>query len=114
MANPLSPAQLLNQIAQIQHMEPGKLTAYYLKGRPGKAGPYYKLQHHENGKNLTQYIRPEDVAAVQAAVDGYNQFEKLVSEYSQIIIQQTREQRRGGIKKKRLNSSSPKTRKSSS
>jgi len=95
-------------------MEPGKLTAYYLKGRPGKSGPYYKLQHHENGKNLTQYIRPEDVAAVQGAVDGYNQFERLVSEYSQIIIQQTREQRRGGIKKKRLNSSSPKTRKSSS
>jgi len=87
-------------MAQIQRMEPGKLTAYHLKNRPGKSGPYYKLQHHENGKNLTQYIRPEDVAVVQAAVDGYNQFEKLVSEYSQIIIQQTREERRGGLKKK--------------
>lgn len=113
MTNPSSPAQLLRQMAQIQRMEPGKLTAYHWKNRPGKSGPYYKLQHHENGKNLTQYIRPEDVAVVQAAVDGYNQFEKLVSEYSQIIIQQTREERRGGLKKKRPCSSSPRTRKSS-
>jgi hypothetical protein len=95
-------------------MEPGKLTAYFLKGRTGKSGPYYKLQHHENGKNLTQYIRPDEAATVEAAVDGYNQFEKLVCEYSQLIIRQTREERCGGLKKKRLNFSSPKTRKSSS
>ena len=114
MTNPLSPAQLLSQIAQIQQMEPGKLTAYYLKNRPGKSGPYYKLQHHEDGKNRTQYIRPEEVVAVQAAVDGYKQVENLVSEYSQLIVRQTREERCGGLKKKRPNSSSPKTRRSSS
>jgi hypothetical protein len=101
-------------MAQIQRMEPGKLCAYHLKNRPGKSGPYYKLQHHENGKNLTQYIRPDEVPAVEAAIDGYNQFQQLVSDYSQILIQQTREERAGGLKKKRPRSSSPRTRKSSS
>ena len=112
MANSSSKEQLLRQIAQIERMEPGKLSAYHLKNRPGKSGPYYKLQHHENGKNRTQYVRPEEVADVQSAIEGYNLFEQLVSQYSQIVIQQTREERSGGIKKKRRTSSSPKTRKS--
>jgi hypothetical protein len=114
MEKPHSKAQLLSQIAKIERMEPGKLSDYHLKDRPGKSGPYYKLQHHENGKNRTQYVRPEQVADVQAAIDGYKNFEQLVSEYSQIVIQQTREERSSGIKKKRRNSSSPRTRKSKS
>ena|ERR1035437_1610674 len=114
MENQPSKAQLIKQISQIQRMEPGKLSDYHLKGRAGKSGPYYKLQHHENGKNRTQYIRPEEVAGVQAAIDGYKNFEQLVSEYSQIVIQETREERSSGVKKKRPNSSSPRTRKSKS
>lgn len=104
-------SQLLQQIAQIQSMEPGKLCSYFLKGRPGKSGPYFKLQHHENGKNRTQYIPPEQVAQVQAAIKGYNSFVHLVREYSRIVIEQTRLERCGGVKKKTPNSSSPKIRK---
>jgi len=114
MENHPSKAQLLKQIAQIERMEPGKLSDYHLKDRPGKSGPYFKLQHHENGKNRTQYIRPEQVADVQAAIDNFKKFEQLVSEYSQIVIQETRQERSSGVKKKRPSSSSPRTRKSKS
>jgi hypothetical protein len=114
MTDSHSKEQILKEISQIQRMEPGKLSPYHLKNRPGKSGPYYKLQHHENGKNRTQYVRPEDVPLVQSAIDGYNKFEQLVCQYSQIVIQQTRDERCGGVKKKRRISSSHKTRKSSS
>ena len=112
MENTPSKEQLLRQISQIERMEPGKLCAYHLKNRPGKSGPYYKLQHRENGKNRTQYIRPEDVAGVQSDIDSYNRFEQLVSQYSQVVVQQTRDERAGNLKIKRRTSSWPKTRKS--
>ena len=114
MTNSSSKEQILRDILQIQRMEPGKLCADHLKNRPGKSGPYYKLQHHENGKNRTQYIRPDEVPLVQSAIDGYNKFQQLVCQYSQIVIQQTRDERCGNVKKKRQISSSPKTRKSKS
>ncbi len=36
--------QVLQQISEIPAMERGKLSAYSFKDRPGRAGPYHKLQ----------------------------------------------------------------------
>ena len=50
-ANP-TPQSLLNQIAEIQRMEPGKLCVI----SQGPNGPYYNLQCRENGQTLTRYV----------------------------------------------------------
>ena len=57
-----STSSLLEQIAQIQSMERGKLSVI----KESASGPFYKLQARENGKNLTRYIPREQVPAVQA------------------------------------------------
>ena len=109
---------LLTQIAQIQLMERGKLSAYTFKERARRATPYYKLQAWENGKNVTRYIRSEQVALVEEALAGHVKFQELVGQYAQLVIDQTREQLAAvGVKRKPgrrpSSSSSRRSRKSS-
>jgi len=103
-------AQILQQIAQIQQMEPGKLCVI----GQGPNGPYYNLQCREDGKNVSRYVSADQVDTVARHTANYKQFQSLVDEYAQAIIEHTRAERIGGFKKKtsRPRSSSPKTRKS--
>lgn len=112
-------SDLLAQIAQIQFMERGKLSAYTFKDRATSATPYYKLQRWEKGQNVTRYIRAEQVPLLEQAVAGYAQFQALVEQYAQGVIARTRQQLAAvGVKKKkspgrRLTSSWRRNRKSS-
>ena len=117
MNNP-NPTDLLAQIAQIQLMERGKLSAYHLKDRPALRGSYFKVQCWEKGKNLTRHVRAEQVPLLEEALAGYAQFQQLVEQYAQIVIDQTRQQLATvGLKKKpgpRPNSSWRRNRRSGS
>jgi hypothetical protein len=110
--NPTTPAQILHQIAQIQYMEPGKLCVI----GQGPNGPYYNLQCRENGKTLTRYVPADQVPMVTEHTASYRQFQALVAQYAQLIVDRTRAERAAGAKKKtpRPNSSWPRTRKSGS
>ena len=110
--NQSAPTQILQQIAQIQHMEPGKLCVI----GQGPNGPYYNLQCRENGKTLTRYVPADQVPSVAEHTANYRQFQTLVDRYAQMIVEQTRAERAACAKKKtRPRSSSwPKTRKSGS
>jgi hypothetical protein len=103
-------AQLLQQIAQIQRMEPGKLCVI---GK-GSHGPYYNLQCREGGKTLTRYVPGDQAELVATHTANYQQFQSLVGQYAQLIIDQTRAERTADSKKKTLRPSlsGPKTKKS--
>lgn len=109
--NQTTATQLLQQIAQIQRMEPGKLC---IIGR-GPKGPYYNLQCREDGKTLTRYVPAGQVQAVAEHTANYQYFQSLVGQYAQLIIEQTRAERTVGSKKKisRPRLSGPKTKRSS-
>ena len=47
--NPTTPTDLLAQIAQIQSMKRGKLSAGHFKDRSPRTGPYYKRIRQRNG-----------------------------------------------------------------
>jgi hypothetical protein len=82
-------------------MERGKLSSYRFRERARAAHPYHKLQCWENGRNVTRYIRAEQVPLVERALAGYAQFQELIEQYAQQIIAQTREElARVGVKKK--------------
>ena len=72
-------------------MERGKLSSYSLKERSGAAGPYYKLQHWQNGQNHTRHIPVDELSAVEAALAGYAQYEQLTEQYAQLVIGETRQ-----------------------
>ncbi len=109
---PLTPTEILQQIAQIQRMEPGKLCVI----RQGPNGPYYNLQCREQGKTLTRYVPPDQLEVLSQHTANFQKFQALVGQYAQLIIQQTRAERSAGLKKKtsRPRSSWPRTRKSNS
>jgi len=86
---------LLQKIAQIQQMERGKLCVI----RHGPHGPFYNLQSWENGRNVTRYVPRDQVAILEADIKAYEQFQALVEEYAQLVINQTRAIR-GRIKQK--------------
>lgn len=109
--NPSNPLpHLLQQIAQIQSMERGKLSVI----KESASGPFYKLQARENGKNLTRYVPRQQVPAVQQALQGYKHFQALTQQYAQEVITQTRAAIAAGTKKKPSprRSSWPKSKKS--
>ncbi|SRR6266496_30164 len=112
--NPLTPAQLVEQVAQIPQMERGKLSVM----RHGSDGAYYKLQAWENGKNHSRYVARDQVPAVKAALAGYQQFQELTAHYAQHVITKTRAELAARSKKKTppspRPSSSLKTRRSDS
>jgi isocitrate/isopropylmalate dehydrogenase len=96
MNNPLSTHELLQQIADIQRMEPGKLCVI----REGPEGPYYNLQCRENGKTLTVYVPRDQAEQVAMHTANHQKFQELVNQYAQQIIDQTRAERLAGVKKK--------------
>jgi hypothetical protein len=106
----LTSQQLLNQIAQIQRMERGKLCVM----RHGPDGPYYHLQSWEKGKNLNRYVPRDQLADYQEAIAGYQKFQQLTEQYAQQVIAQTRAELAASKKKtrSRRSSSGPKNRKS--
>lgn len=106
--------QILQQIAAIATMERGKLSSYSFKDRSGLTGPYHKLQHWQEGKNHTRYIPADELPAVQAALEGYAQYQQLTQQYADLVIAETRQNIAASKKKTSLpKSSSPKRRKSS-
>jgi hypothetical protein len=106
--------RLLQQIAAIPAMERGKLSDYSFKDRPGASGPYHKLQHWQDGKNHTRYVSPGELPAVQAAVAGYAQYQRLTEQYADLVVEETRQNLVGSKKKNaRRKFSWPSKRKSS-
>jgi hypothetical protein len=89
-------AQVLHRIGQIQRMEPGKLCVM----RRGPNGPYYNLQWREEGKAISRYVPSDQVEAVAQNTANFEQFQALVAQYAQLIIEQTRAKRTAGFKKK--------------
>ncbi len=92
-------------------MEQGKLCVL----REGPNGPYYNLQHRENGANVSRYVPAEQVPLVQANLAAYAQFQSLLQTYVQLLSTRSREERLTGVFKKKRRpptSSSPRKPKS--
>lgn len=94
--NTKSSVQIIQKIASIQRMEPGKLCII----RQGPDGPYYNLQCREQGKQVSRYVPHDQVETVIANTSNYRAFKELVEQYAASIIEQTRTERTGDVKKK--------------
>ena len=98
MKTQTSPHVLLQQMAQIQQMERGKLCVI----GQGPEGPYYNHQTWENGKNASRYVPRPQVEAMEKVIAGYQRFESLTEQYVQWMVQKTRGEMAAGFKKKTL------------
>jgi hypothetical protein len=86
--------RLLERMAGIERMERGKIC-------PMTGRPHYNHQTWQDGRNAVRYVRAEEVASLQEAIEGYNLFCKLAEEYVDEIIRRTREERAKMKKRKK-------------
>lgn len=96
MKNTIRPQSFLEQAAQIQRMERGKLSVI----RQGPNGPYFKLQAWEKGKNRSRYIPAGQAPAYHEALRGYQEYQQLIEQHAQQIMERTRAEIAAGLKKK--------------
>jgi len=96
MTQKTTPQSLLQQMAQIDRMEPGKLCII----RQGPEGPYYNLQCRQHGKTVTRYVPREQAELVTTHTANHERFQSLVSEYVALVAEQTRAERETSFKKK--------------
>ena len=101
MTSPSPLNSLLQLAAQIPHLERGSLSIL----RQGPDGPYYNHQCRQDGKNVSRYVPRDQVAAVQAAIDGYQQFKQCIDAYVDQKVRQTRAEI--AVKSKKKKSLSP-------
>jgi len=87
--------EILQEMAEIDRMQRGRLSEQFFKrtkdGREVTLGPYYVLQRWGEGKNVSRRVPAPEVDAVQSAIDGYERFEKLATEFVEITEAMTRE-----------------------
>jgi len=94
----LTRQEILQQIAAIPAMERGKLSPYTFKDRSPRAIPHQKLQTWEDGKNHTRFVPEDELPAVQAALEGYAQYQELTRDYADLVVGETRQNIAGSKK----------------
>lgn len=97
MSSEKTPQVILDQIASIDHMERGILSVT----RQGPNGPYYNFQCWRDGRNVSEYVPAGQVQQVKENIEAHRHFQKLVGDYERILTEQSREERKAGVKKKR-------------
>lgn len=105
-----TPEEILHQIGAISSMEKGTLSTL----RQTPRGRACNFQRWEDGRNRSEYIRPEQVPLVEENLKAFEQFQTLIDLYVQALSARTRDERLAGVKKKRptRTSSSPRAPKS--
>jgi hypothetical protein len=62
---------------------------------PRRHGPYYQLQYTHAGKKLTEFVRDQDLKAVQTQLANYKKFRRLVECWVDLAIRAAKLETRG-------------------
>lgn len=84
-------AQIKTELAQLGPLRPGHLSQQYnVCGTPGcrckaeppeKHGPYYQISYTWQGKSSSQFVRRENLTAVQQQLRNYQRLRALLDEW---------------------------------
>jgi len=79
---------------QIEEMERGALAEEYrvrtVAGVETKAGPYFKHQEWQEGRNRSRRVSPEEAATLRTGIAGRQRFEELAAEFVDLTVAATR------------------------
>jgi hypothetical protein len=81
---------LLEQISRIPTMRRGKITVSSpvrtrSDGTRYQAGPYYKFQRWEKGRNRTDYVPADEYLHLKESVDNYHTYRALCDELAEVV-----------------------------
>ena len=61
--------------------------------KPQKHGPYYQLSYMRQGRHSTRFVRPDQLAAMQAKLRNHRRLRELVQEWIAMSVEQERLER---------------------
>ena len=80
---------LLAGAAKLGAMRPGTLTVQY-RNPAEKKTPFHQLSYTHKGRSRSEYVRPENLAAVTAEVEAYKSFKLIVEEVTELSLEASR------------------------
>ena len=76
---------LCAQIAKLGAMRPGTLTVQYRNPKEKKT-PFHQLSYTHRMKSRSEYVRPENLAAVRAETANFRKFKRLVDRWGDLAL----------------------------
>ena len=80
---------LFARMATLGAMRPGTLTVQYRKPAE-KQMPFNQLSYTHKGSSRSEYVRPENLAAVTGEVETYKRFKLIVEEVTELSLEASR------------------------
>jgi hypothetical protein len=80
---------LLTSIATLGAMRPGTLTVQY-RNPTEKKTPFLQLSYTHKGRSRSEYVRPENLAAVRREVETYKRFKTLIETVTELSLKASR------------------------
>jgi hypothetical protein len=80
---------LLARMAKLGAMRPGTLTVQY-RNPAEKKTPFHQLSYTHKGRSRSEYVRPENLAAVRSEVETYKKFRMIVEEVTELSLEVSR------------------------
>ena len=80
---------LLAGMEKLGAMRPGTLTVQY-RNPAEKKTPFHQLSYTHKGRSRSEYVRPENLAAVTGEVEAYKKFKLLVEEITELSLEASR------------------------
>ena len=80
---------LLARITRLGAMRPGTLTVQY-RNPAEKKTPFHQLSYTHKGRSRSEYVRPENFAAVRKEVETYKRFRTLVEAVTELSLETSR------------------------
>lgn len=77
---------LKKKIFEIGDMRPGTLSVQYRKPSEKKV-PFYQLSYTHQSKSRSEYVRSDNLTAIQSEIAAYKQFKKMTEEIIELSIQ---------------------------
>ena len=80
---------LLAGIAKLGAMRPGTLTVQY-RNPAEKKTPFNQLSYTHKGKSRSEYVRPENLAAIRREVETHKKFRTLIEQVTELSLEASR------------------------
>ena len=80
---------LLVSVAKLGAMRPGTLTVQY-RNPAEKKTPFNQLSYTHKGRSRSEYVRPENLAAIKREVETYKRFRTLVEAVTELSLEASR------------------------
>ena len=80
---------LLAGMAKLGAMRPGTLTVQY-RNPAEKKTPFHQLSYTHKGRSRSEYVRPENLAAVGREVETYRKFRTLIGRVTELSLEASR------------------------